>query len=531
MASPNSTRAYHGRERWKRSGKTLGAGGQGDVFVVTDMTGQFAGEWALKRLRKKDRVARFKREVEVLRRLDHDNIIKLVDAHVEEVDSEDASYLVMPIAAHGDLESRLALYKGNIDSVVAVAKQIAEALHYAHEQGIVHRDVKPGNILFPSVGHDVWVADFGLSFDRSADRDTPSNEVVGPRYFLAPELEQGGQITVTAAVDVYSLGKLIFHMFSGGKLVFREFVLDARYDELFVNGERARKLRLLLARMIAGPEQRIQSMEEIVQELRAIEEWERAALVPLTSPDSIAGFEELRRRSIRARQVVNDDQAARDQENHTRQHVTQSFGIWLKTQLEGIASGLGGDDNIEVYGGEIGSMGQTVHMVPTEDNRAYVMLMALELRLKMVEDKFTHRLRIHLCEGPKEIVTGSAHVIGSPDPKPIAKPVRDLQFAMIPAYVRTSAPDAPALSGFLTKKSRIGTVHQRIIQRVPGAIPRVDEIRAPRTTLNFDPDLSQRLAFKASEWANGGETLDGALKEAVDCFIEHVLDGSRSFGD
>jgi serine/threonine protein kinase len=78
------------------------------------------GEWALKRLLRKDRVARFQREVEILRRLEQDNIIKLVDAQITQDGGDEASFLVMPIAAHGNLDDRLAIYEGNIDSVMQV---------------------------------------------------------------------------------------------------------------------------------------------------------------------------------------------------------------------------------------------------------------------------------------------------------------------------------------------------------------------------------------------------------------------------
>lgn len=196
-------KAYGGR--WKVV-STISAGGQGDVYRVTDATGELAGEWALKRLRRKDRISRFRQEVEILRRLRHDNIITIVDAQLVEDGADEASFLVMPIARHGDLDARLDIYTGHLDSIVGVAKQIGRALAHAHAAKVVHRDVKPGNILFPEVGHKVWVADFGLSLDQTAGRKTLDGEVVGPRFFIAPELDEGGAVDVTPAADIYSLG-------------------------------------------------------------------------------------------------------------------------------------------------------------------------------------------------------------------------------------------------------------------------------------------------------------------------------------
>ena len=120
-------------KRWKVVGN-ISAGGQGVVFRVTDECQEFDGEWALKRLLRKDRVDRFQREVEILRRLQHDNIIKLIDARVCQDGGNEASFLVMPVAAHGDLDARLDIYKGNIDSVVQVGKQVASALKHAHDR-------------------------------------------------------------------------------------------------------------------------------------------------------------------------------------------------------------------------------------------------------------------------------------------------------------------------------------------------------------------------------------------------------------
>lgn len=236
--------------RWKAIGN-IGGGGQSDVFRVVDTAGEHKGEWALKRLRRKDRVARFRQEVAILRRMQHDNIITIIDAQIAEDGADETSYLVMPIAEHGDLDKRLQIYTGNIDSVVQVAKEIASALQYAHAQGVIHRDIKPGNILFPEAGHNVWVADFGLSLDQTAERQTPDNEVVGPRFFIAPELDEVGAVTVTSAADVYSLGQLMFYMLSGGKRVTREAVLDLRYDRYFAKGQRYALFRLLLNKMIA----------------------------------------------------------------------------------------------------------------------------------------------------------------------------------------------------------------------------------------------------------------------------------------
>jgi serine/threonine protein kinase len=100
--------------------------------------------------------------------------------------------------------------------VVTVAKQITAALIAAHAANVIHRDVKPKNILFTGNGHETWLTDFGICLIREAPRITELPEVMGPREFMAPELADGGELDVTPAADLYSLGKLIYFMISGG---------------------------------------------------------------------------------------------------------------------------------------------------------------------------------------------------------------------------------------------------------------------------------------------------------------------------
>ena len=290
------------------------------------------GEFALKRLKRKDRVARFKNEVAILRRMDDTNIIKLIDAQVQEDGSEDDSFLVMPIAEQGDLDDRISLYKDQLESVVQVALQIARALKHAHDAKFVHRDVKPGNILFPKVGHDVWVSDFGLSYDLEAqERHTPDGEVVGPRLFIAPELTEYGRHDVKPSADVYSLGQVIFYMLTGGRWVSALNVHDQKYNQFFDKGRRHRLLRLLLGRMITQSEGRYADMVPVIAELEDIANWEKNAAESLLDEHGEQAPDRIQQRITEALQQKADNEAVRNKERDSieqriREHDRMACG-------------------------------------------------------------------------------------------------------------------------------------------------------------------------------------------------------------
>lgn len=207
--------------RWRLLGAPhLGQGGQGDVFKVVDVRGEHPGEYALKRIRDPKRQARFENEIEATRRLQHPSIVLLIDhSALDRPDGNTAPlFLVMPLAQGGDLSApeRAASYKGNLDSTLIVARQLADSLAFAHAKNVIHRDIKPSNVLFHGVGHDIWISDLGICLLREGPPVTALGEVMGPRHFIAPELDGGGHLDVGPPADIYSLGKLIYYMTCSG---------------------------------------------------------------------------------------------------------------------------------------------------------------------------------------------------------------------------------------------------------------------------------------------------------------------------
>lgn len=154
--------------------------------------------------------ARIRREAEVLRRLSHPGIVRLLDV----LDDGDDLVLVMPYLPGGSLADRVARH-GPLpaDEVASLARQLLDALAAAHRAGVVHRDVKPANVLFDADG---WphLADFGVAAtgDTTAGL-TAHGWVVGTPEFMAPEQARGER--PGPAADVFSLGATLVHATTG----------------------------------------------------------------------------------------------------------------------------------------------------------------------------------------------------------------------------------------------------------------------------------------------------------------------------
>ena len=151
-------------------GELLGQGGYGDVYAGADKDG---GSVAIKVLdataaRDEDIIARFKREAETAQRLEHPNIVKVIDIG----SSRQKQYLVMELV-HGGSLRRLLQRGAAPDKLLSILTDVARALAFAHEQGVVHRDVKPENVLLTK-SRRAKVADFGLA--RAVDQTSMTTE-------------------------------------------------------------------------------------------------------------------------------------------------------------------------------------------------------------------------------------------------------------------------------------------------------------------------------------------------------------------
>ncbi len=155
-------------------------------------------------------VERFRREATAAANLSHPNIVSVFDWG-----RTDSSYFIVMELVDGQTLGNLIRESGplDIDHAAAICSDVASALDYAHRHGVVHRDIKPGNVLIASDGH-VKVADFGIARAQSASEDlTQTGSVMGTATYISPEQAEGKQLDGRS--DVYSLGIVLYEMLAG----------------------------------------------------------------------------------------------------------------------------------------------------------------------------------------------------------------------------------------------------------------------------------------------------------------------------
>lgn len=194
--------------------------GTGAVFLgeqIADATVQVAVKLLIPPLQLSDDEraefrARFKREIATLELLHHPHILPLLDHGEDDATSYD--YMVMPYCAGGTLTQRLLAAPLPLDEAGKILAAVGEALDYAHALGIVHRDIKPGNILFTSDGI-LKLADFGIVklFDLARTTLTNTGQVIGTPEYMSPEQAQA--LPIGPASDGFSLGIVAYQMATG----------------------------------------------------------------------------------------------------------------------------------------------------------------------------------------------------------------------------------------------------------------------------------------------------------------------------
>ena len=207
--------------------------GTGGVGVVTRARDRASGELvAIKRLRKPIDRLRFLHEAEAIASLDHPGIVRLRRVIGGE-DPAERLALVLELVEGPDLE-RLVRREGRLglDQALELAIQLSEALGHAHARGLIHRDVKPSNVLLGPDGR-ARLSDFGLALALEAQLSmTPSGVALGTPNYMAPEQLEGAH-RVDARADVYGLGATLYRLVTGrSPRVVRERYLPAEVADL-----------------------------------------------------------------------------------------------------------------------------------------------------------------------------------------------------------------------------------------------------------------------------------------------------------
>ncbi|MGH3556441.1 protein kinase domain-containing protein [Mycobacterium sp.] len=222
MARQRSPRRWG--DRWEEV-KLLGQGGQGSAYSVRDLRENSTG-WVLKALHNPNRVghkrrSRFEREIVALSTLNSGHIPPVIDRSPV---GTTPLYFVTPFVGRN-----LTRVRGVVEpqALLERFRGVVVAVYDAHARAIVHRDIKPNNITVDDRGRP-FLVDFGIcAYDDSDLGLTGATEALGNRSFAAPECEPGNPDSVREPSDVYSLGKVLYWMTSGNRLMYREdFDLD-----------------------------------------------------------------------------------------------------------------------------------------------------------------------------------------------------------------------------------------------------------------------------------------------------------------
>ena len=190
----------------------IGQGGMADVFLAIDTI--LNRQVAIKILRSElctDAISilRFEREAQAATALSHPNIVEIYDVG----EYKGHHYIVMEYVPGKTLKSIIRDRGGLVlEEAIDISKQLCSATQEAHNRGIIHRDIKPQNVIVKSDG-SIKILDFGIALAKGSMQITQANNVMGSVHYLAPELAKGEPATVQS--DIYALGIVLYEMLTG----------------------------------------------------------------------------------------------------------------------------------------------------------------------------------------------------------------------------------------------------------------------------------------------------------------------------
>ncbi|OCA85492.1 serine/threonine protein kinase [Bacillus sp. FJAT-27225] len=252
----------------------IGGGGMANVYLAHDMI--LDRNVAVKMLRldfanDEEFIRRFHREAQSATSLVHPNIVSIYDVGEE----NDLYYIVMEYVDGQTLKQYIQQYSPlRVEDTIDIMKQLTSAIAHAHQNHIIHRDIKPQNILVDNNGN-VKITDFGIAMALSATSITQTNSVLGSVHYLSPEQARGGMANRKS--DIYSLGIVMFELLTGRLPFFGESAVSIALKHLQTETPSIRRWNpqipqsvenIVLKATAKDPFLRYDSVEEMEEDLR-----------------------------------------------------------------------------------------------------------------------------------------------------------------------------------------------------------------------------------------------------------------------
>ncbi len=259
--------------------REVGRGGMGTVFQATQIS--LGRQVALKVLRfgsasNANAIDRFRRESETVASLHHTNIVPIYSVGSE----HGVNYYAMQFIQGQSLDLVLKAAESPFDSnqVVQWGLQAAEALAYAHQRGVIHRDVKPSNLILDDDEGRIWLTDFGLAKQLDDVTLSMTGALLGTPRYMSPEQADATRRKVDHRTDLYSLGATLYELLSGQPVFHADTPHEVLHKILSDDPERLRKhqpavprdLETIVMKCLSkDPAERYSTANELVQDLRA----------------------------------------------------------------------------------------------------------------------------------------------------------------------------------------------------------------------------------------------------------------------
>lgn len=239
---------------------------------------------------------RFQREARVVARLDHPNIVPVFDY----ADHNGQSYLVMKFIEGETLKAVLDREWPNKEQILGIVNAVGSALTYAHGQGVLHRDVKPSNILLTDAGR-VYLADFGLARIAEAGESTlSSDQLLGTPHYISPE-QARGERDLDEGTDIYSLGIVLYQLAVGRVPYSSDTPFSIIHDHIYTPLPTPRSLndripedleRVLLKALAKDRNHRFATVEDLVKAFdraaKGISPWDSQEVAPAIPTETVA---------------------------------------------------------------------------------------------------------------------------------------------------------------------------------------------------------------------------------------------------